>query len=184
MLPRIVQPVLILPALLGWLAGPAQSEAGDFVSAPLELIESGLFCPHDSHGRAEAPDTELGYINLVPAGTRVDFATHVAPGELGMGFGIRFQLAEGAAPRRARIVITHPPIGPAQVTRESWVVTLDTTPSLSQFVFSEDYEIQTGLWVMEIVTEDETLLRQSFTVVPAGDTLISVKMCEGPSLLS
>lgn len=167
------------------LAGPAIARAGNFVSDPMILEDLGVFCPDDSTGRVEAPGTERGFIDLIEGDPQVDFHTDVVPGELGLGFGMRFRLADGEAPRMGRVVITHPPFGSPPVTTESYVITLESERSgMTQFDFDDPYEVQYGTWTMGIEVDGRILLEHDFEVVPEGSTPISTRMCDGPPMTS
>ncbi|MGR3453316.1 DUF3859 domain-containing protein [Pseudooceanicola sp.] len=167
------------------IAGPALGQTGDFVSPLIVLEEYGVFCPDEPSGQVAAPDTERGFIDLIDGDPRVHFHTDVVPGELGLGFGLRFRLADETTVIPGRVIITHPPFGSPPVSRESYAITLGGPGSnMTQFDFDDAYEIALGPWTMEIEAGGEILLRQSFTVVPEGQTPISARMCEGPALTS
>jgi len=167
------------------IAGPALGQTGNFVSPKVELLEYGVFCPDEPTGQVAAPDTERGFIDLIDGDPPVDFHTDVVPGELGLGFGMRFRLADGEGPRMGRVIITHPPFGSPPIERESYTITLDSeSTSMTQFDFDDPYEVQHGTWTLAIEMDGEIVLQQSFTVVPEGTTPVSTKMCEGPDMLS
>lgn len=167
------------------IAGPALGQTGNFVSPRIVLEEYGVFCPDDPTGRVPAPDTERGFIDLIDGDPRVDFHTDVVPGELGMGFGMRFRLADDRLGIPGRVVITHPPFGTPPVSRESYPITLGGPGSnMTQFDFDDRYEIVHGRWTMEIEVGGEILLRQNFTVVPEGTTPVSSRLCDAPALTS
>lgn len=167
-----------------FVAGPALCGTGPFVKAPLILEEYGIFCPDEATGRIEAPDTERGFIDLITGDPRVDFHTDIVPGELGLGFGMRFRLEDGLGPRVGRVIITHPPFGAQAVTRESYPITIDGEgTSMTQFDFDDDYEVQYGAWTLAIEVDGEVLLSHTFTVVPKEQSAISTKLCKGPALL-
>ncbi|WP_176440852.1 DUF3859 domain-containing protein [Oceanicola sp. 22II-s10i] len=149
------------------------------------LEEFGVYCPDEATGRVEAPDTERGFIDLIQGDPRVDFQTDVVPGELGLGFGMRFRFEDGHGVRMGRVIITHPPFGNPPVTRESYSITVESdVSSMTQFDFDDDYEIQYGTWTLAIEVDGEILLSRDFHVVPKEQSPISTKLCEGPSLLS
>lgn len=174
-----------LAILATLIAGPALAQTGNFVSDPLVLEEFGVFCPDEPTERIEAPDTERGFIDLIAGDPRVDFHTDVVPGEIGLGFGLRFRLAPGLLPRVGRVIITHPPFGEPPVTRESYAITVESDfTSMSQFDFDDPYEVQYGTWTMAIEVDGEILLQQSFNVVPKEQSPISTKLCEAPALMS
>ncbi|OWU86548.1 hypothetical protein ATO6_07100 [Oceanicola sp. 22II-s10i] len=167
------------------IAGPLPSAAGNLVKSPMILEEFGVYCPDEATGRVEAPDTERGFIDLIQGDPRVDFQTDVVPGELGLGFGMRFRFEDGHGVRMGRVIITHPPFGNPPVTRESYSITVESdVSSMTQFDFDDDYEIQYGTWTLAIEVDGEILLSRDFHVVPKEQSPISTKLCEGPSLLS
>ncbi|WP_370284203.1 DUF3859 domain-containing protein [Pseudooceanicola sp.] len=167
------------------IAGPALGQTGNFVSPRVELLEFGIFCPDEPSGQVEAPDTERGFIDLIDGDPPVDFRTDVVPGELGLGFGMRFRLAGDEGLRMGRVIITHPPFGSPPIARESYAITLDgSATSMTQFDFDDPYEVQPGTWSMAVEIDGEIVLRQDFTVVPKEMSPISKKMCDGPDLLS
>ncbi|WP_238366831.1 DUF3859 domain-containing protein [Mesobacterium pallidum] len=168
------------------LAGPAHAEPANFVSDPLILENVGVFCPTEAEAQRAAPETEKGFIDLVTDPGPPDFATTLVPGELGLGFGVRYRLAPGSAsPQVGRIVLTHPPYGPAGRTVDSYTVTLTTDAlGLSSFQFDDAYEIVHGTWVMRLELDGAVVLQQVFEVVPPALATVSIGWCEGPKLLS
>lgn len=167
------------------IAGPALGQTGNFVSPRVVLEEYGVFCPDQTTGQVEAPDTERGFIDIIEGDPRVDFHTDVVPGELGLGFGMRFRLAEEGLPRVGRVIITHPPFGSPPVSRESYAITVDSaSTSMTQFDFDDAYEVQHGTWTLAIELDGEIVLQQTFSVVPEGTTPVSLDMCDGPPMMS
>lgn len=167
------------------LAGTAGAQDGDFVAPPLELIEAGIFCPIESSESAPAPDTERGFIDLIEGDVTADFLSVIAPGELDMGFGIRYKLVEGAGSAQAVVTTIHPPFGTPPVSVERWTNTIhDDSASLSLFRFDDAYEIALGEWRFEISVGGEVLLRQTFFVIPPEDSLIRLDKCAGPATIS
>lgn len=155
------------------------------MASPMVLVDAGIFCPLDASQREEAPGTERGYIDILDGIALVDFKTTTVPGELGLGFGIRFQLEAGMEPREAFIITDHPPFGSPPVTRERYSTTVysDST-NASLFTFDDDYEIQYGEWTLSVEIDGEIVLSQSFNIVPPEDSIISLDLCGEPALLS
>lgn len=173
-------------ALSGLLAGSAfASGTGNFVKPPMILVEAGVYCPDESVGRQEAPETERGYIDLIEGEAAVEFHTTVVPGQLTMGFGMRFKLEDGVAPVLGRVIVTHPPYGEPPVTRESYAISIESSDlSMTGFDFDSPYEIQFGTWTLAIEVDGEILLSQEFEVVPPDLAPVTIDMCEGPAILS
>lgn len=168
-----------LSALAAW------AQEGDFVKPPLELIEAGVFCPVESTGTEVAPGTERGYIDLIEGDVTADFRSAIVPGELEMGFGIRYKLAEGAGTASVVVATIHPPFGTPPVSREEWVNTVhDDSNSMSLFRFDDAYEIALGEWRFELSIDGELVARQTFFVIPPEDSLIRLDKCTGPATIS
>jgi len=177
--------IAALSLALAAMAGAVSASGVDHVTDPIVLVESGVFCPNLTAGQREAPGTESGFIKLIDGEATVDFHTHTVPGQLEMGFGMRFRLADGELPRSAMVTVTHPPTGPRGVTEESWMIELsDQSLSMTLFSFDEPYEVQFGTWTMAVSVAGEELLHQTFDVVPPEATPVSIDMCEGPALMS
>lgn len=161
------------------------AEDGDFVTSPLELIDYGVFCPHPSAGTKDAPETERGFIALLPEVVPPDFSGTVVPGTLGLSFGILYQLEPGAGEAEVVIQNIHPPIGASGNTIERFGSHVgEFTPSIALFSFDAPYEIVFGTWTLSVLLDGVEVLRKSFTVVPPDTTAISSDMCEGPPPMS
>lgn len=167
------------------LAHGAWAENARVVKDPMIFVEAGIFCPREASGREEAPGTERGYIDLIDGELTADFHTTIIPGELGIGFGVRFQLQEGMGARTAYIVTEHPPFGSPPVTVERYATTVyDDSANASLFTFDFPYEVATGTWTIGVEIDGEMVLSQEFTIVPPEDSFISADMCRGPALMS
>lgn len=172
-------------ALTGLFAGPALCETGDFVLPGVVLLEAGIYCPEVADGRMEAPDTESGYIDLLSGEVRAAYLGNVVPGEIGIGFGMRYQVEPETGMISGRMVVTHPPMGDSGITRQSYTVILDPAQSnMSQYDFDFPYEIVQGTWTMTLEIAGLPALRQSFTVVPPEAAPFSIDECEGPVPMS
>ncbi|MAM61795.1 DUF3859 domain-containing protein [Maritimibacter sp. UBA3975] len=188
MLTRLAQ-TIARPVLTGGafalLASVAVAQEGLTVRDPMVFIEAGIFCPREASGREEAPGTERGYIDLIDGELYADFHTNVVPGEIGLGFGIRFQLQEGLGARNVEIVTTHPPFGSPPVTVERYATTAyDDSPNASLFTFDYPYEVALGEWTIAVELDGEVVLSQTFTIIPPEDSIIHADMCDGPALMS
>ncbi|QPM91014.1 DUF3859 domain-containing protein [Pseudooceanicola algae] len=156
----------------------------DFVSAPIELEEAGVYCPVDHVGRAAAPDTESGYILLMEGDQRVALHSRVVPASLGISFGVRIRHAPGAPMGNYRMVVTHPPYGPRNISVESWDPNISTGWGVRSFQFEYDRELQVGPWSMELYQGDDLLMRQSFQVVPPQEAPEAIEICFGGTFIS
>jgi hypothetical protein len=180
-----LRPALIGGALVVSAVAARADMAPPRVGDGIVFVEAGLFCPLTATGREAAPDTERGYVDVIDQIMTADFATTTVPGEVGIGFGIRFKLPEGAPSRAARIVTTHPPFGSPPVTTESYATTVhgDST-NASLFTFDFPYEIALGEWTLSVEIGGEIVLSQRFNVVPAEESFIRASMCDGPAMTS
>lgn len=167
------------------LATPLFAEGADFSKEPLVLLEAGVFCPIESTAQQDAPNTERGFIDIIEGDNSPDFTTTIVPGELDMGFGIRYMLAEGYGTAPVLVTTLHPPFGEPPVTREEWINNAnDEFASMSLFRFDDEYEIALGEWTFELSIDGETLVRQTFFVIPPEDSVVRLAMCKGPAILS
>ncbi|GGG66752.1 hypothetical protein GCM10011415_12020 [Salipiger pallidus] len=179
---------LVLSVLLGLslAMGPAHGAmAEDFVRDPAVLIDHGVICQISSEGSRPAPDTMVGQINLIEQTRDLDVTTQLVPATAGISFGIKFMLAPGAGTREATVIVTHPPMGEAGITRETWLSTVDEfSPSLNLFTFEFPYEMVPGPWVMALELDGERVLEQSFEVVSELAAPAVLSVCYGQDFVS
>lgn len=168
------------------LAGARSTSAtsGDFVTAPIEMEEAGIYCPSDHVGTEPAPETESGYILLMAGDQRVALHSRTVPAHLGISFGVRIRLAPGVDAGDYRMVVQHPPFGPMDITHESWDPNLRDDWGVRSFQFEYEREMQIGLWSFEVQHGDKVLMRQTFNVVPMADAPEAVDLCFGSTFLS
>jgi hypothetical protein len=175
-------PTIALSQGLAEVASSATSR--DFIRAPLEMEEAGIYCPSAHVGTEPAPETESGYILLMAGDQRVALNSRTVPAHLGISFGVRIRLAPGSEASDYRMVVLHPPYGPMDITQESWDPNLRDDWGVRSFQFEYEREMQPGLWAFEVHRGDEVLMRQSFTVVPMADAPEAVDLCFGGTFLS
>ena len=159
---------LALIAALWAVPGFAQ-DGPSFVVAPADLLEYGVICDVDIEGQQPAPDTESGSLNIIGEAEGVDVVTRLVPAELGLTFGVRLGMEEGAVPLAGRVVVEHPPLDPSGVTRESWSAELLPGGALvSLYSFEAAHELVTGRWIFRFEAGGEVLSEQHFDVVDAA----------------
>lgn len=166
------------------LAQTADAPGGDLIRAPLEMDEAGIYCPTDHVSKEPAPDTESGYILLTEGNPQLALTSRVVPAYIGLSFGLRIRLAPGTPPGPYIFTVRHPPVGPRQVTVESWDPALSSNWGVRSFNFEFDRELVPGTWSFEVHQGDELLLRQSFEVVPAMQAPAAIDICFGNSFVS
>ncbi len=172
--------------LLSALPAAAQGTAplADILLPPLEMSEAGIYCPADHVAKEDAPDTESGYILLTEENPEMVLSSRVVPAYIGISFGIRIRLEPGAPLEPYVFTVHHPPVGPRQVTTESWNPALDSRWGVRSFNFEFDRELVTGTWTFEVSRDDVVLLRQSFEVVPPMQAPEAIDICFGNTFVS
>ncbi|WP_158585628.1 DUF3859 domain-containing protein [Pseudooceanicola sediminis] len=156
----------------------------DFVRAPVEMAEAGIYCPSDHVGTEPAPETESGYILLMAGDQRVALHSRTVPAHLGISFGVRIRLTPGSDTRNYRMVVQHPPYGALDITQEIWDPNLRGDWGVRSFQFEYEREMQPGLWSFEVHRGDEVLMRQTFNVVPMSEAPEAIDLCFGGTFLS
>ncbi len=161
-----LSPPLIRLALLIALSASGSAGAAQGSEPPLKLLDHGVICDVTFQGRREAPLTESGQINLIDQSREMDVTTPRVPARIGLSFGIRVVAHPGAGVPDARIVVTHPPLGPARVTVQSWGSPISPGGTgIGLFTFEHDYELVKGPWRFQILSGDTILVDQPFEVV-------------------
>ena len=155
MLPRLAPLVLLL-------AAPA--------AAQVRLVETGIVCPRIVTGEMRpAPDTEFGEIRQIDQPVIFDLDARTVPTMTNLGFGFRIGLEAGQPARDVTIVVTHPPMGPRAVTRQSWSDRLEPgEDSVDLFTFEEDYEKVPGRWTFSVEIDGSVVVEAPFDVVAEG----------------
>ncbi|KUF10095.1 DUF3859 domain-containing protein [Pseudoponticoccus marisrubri] len=160
------------------LAGTAQAEGASFAEPPMILLDHGVICEIELDGHREAPGTESGRLNIVDQDQALDLTTAAVPAQIGLSFGIRATLEDGVDPGDVEVVVTHPPMGPRNITEERWDA--EMTPgdiALNLFTFEYDYELVQGPWSFQLRRDDRTLLRQDFVVGPRDSVPVVQDTC-------
>lgn len=170
-------------ALVLTLAAPVSAAGGEIVPRAQGGVEYGLtfdgygvICAIDTEGQRVAPDTESGVLNVVPQGRAFDVVTDVVPAEPGISFGIR---TGGVTPAlmAARVEVTHPPMGPQDVTRQSWDY-VPGNPALNLFTFEHPYEAVKGLWTFRVLGADGAVLAaKRFSVTDLSEAPAAARAC-------
>ncbi|MEC3861510.1 DUF3859 domain-containing protein [Mesobacterium sp. TK19101] len=174
-------------ALTLLLASLGTTGAGQSVSdSPVALVDYGIFCPFEHTGESRpAPDTENGQVFLVDHAREVDIRGDTVPAILGFAFGIRYRLEPGVNLPPTRVIVTHPPLGAAGMTRQSW----DFRPNpgdiaVSLFSFDMPYEMVPGDWSFLLTDGTRTYLERRFRVVPGDQMPWVFDLCQGPAPMS
>ena len=150
-------PVLCLaaPAALADPAAPA-------LSPGVQLVDYGIYCITESTGTQPAPETSLGYIDMLPGVPEMIYRQQAIPGRLGTSFGVVIQVDRDIPD--ARIETWKP--GAARA--ETWYDDIFAdSPQMRGFAFDYPEEIILGLWRMEAWEGDTRLYSVEFEVRPA-----------------
>jgi hypothetical protein len=165
------------------LAAPARAEPAP--SGPIQLDSHGVICELRPQGSRPAPGTVSGILNLIDQARDIDVVTNTVPAELGLSFGVRAMLADDAPAMMVDVVVTHPPMGPAGQTVETWGTTLlPGDMALNVFTFEAEWELVQGPWRFQLHQNGEVLLDQGFMVTPPGTVPAVQAACHGAMILS
>ncbi len=142
------------------------AQAGSAQTPSVTLDAYGVLCAVEVQGQRPAPDTASGTMNLIEQERQFDVVTTRVPARIGLSFGIRAKRAPGSGVGDVRIVVTHPPLGPQGITRQSWVTPMDDVrPSLNLFSFENDHELVQGRWTFRVIDNGRPVMEQAFDVV-------------------
>ena len=154
-----------LAAALCLFAAPAFAQGGDILSPEIGLFEAGVLCAAEPVATQPAPDTIAGFINVIDGDP--EFVSHgrLVPAVIGISFGVRSAAVAQEFPV-VEIIVTHPPMGPDGVTRQSYLSDIGTTaPSMSFYAFEFDEELVLGDWTFTAMAGEEILWSAGFEVV-------------------
>ena len=143
----------------------AQEAAGDTVAAVLSHFEAGILCAQEVIGTSPAPDTVAGITNIIENDPPFVSNGRQVPAVLGVGFGVKAQSA-GIDYPEVTMVLTHPPMGPEGMTRQSYTTSIGTADtSISFYQLEYDYELVIGHWTFTAMAAGKVLYSAGFDVV-------------------
>ena len=165
-------------------AGPLLAQSGDQLGPMMASFKAGIFCAPKVVSTTPAPDTVAGVTNVIEEVPPFVSAGRNVPAVLGMGFGI----LSGSKQQMlldVLVVVTHPPMGDAGVTRQSYYTDITNMgESMTLYQFDYDYELVQGPWTITATQGDEVLFRAGFTVVPPQQVPELAGVCGYENLLS
>lgn len=166
------------------LAAAAEPPEADLRAPEIALFEAGILCAPEAVGTEPAPDTVAGFTNVIEGDP--GFVSHgrLVPAVIGVGFGVRAQSKAADFPA-VTMVVTHPPMGPEGVTRQSYgsaIGSADT--SLSYYHLEYDYELVIGRWTFTALDGDRVLYAAVFDVVPPAEVPELASICGYEDLIS
>jgi hypothetical protein len=152
--------LIALPVTLVALAALAEP-APPVASPGVEIIGVGVYCRPEIETTEDAPETELGYVGLLPGVPELVFQQQEIPARLGISFGIitvTDRDIPGARMETWRPGAERPDIWYSDVIAGS--------PRISGFGFDFANELITGTWRMEAWEGDTRLYSVEFEVLP------------------
>jgi len=174
------------PALVAGLtmSGAAQAEEGIILSPRVAMLTAGLFCAPEEGGRRPAPDTINGWVHAPGEPIEMVAQGQVVPAMLGLGFGVRFTLAD-TQDTDIRYTVTHPPMPPSGATSQSWdgqITAGFVGTALFQFDITD--ELQPGDWQFSATSDGDMLFSVGFTVRSASALPGMLGLCSSGDMLS
>lgn len=168
---------LLLPA-------PLLAQSVDQLSPRMASFRAGVFCAPKVISTTPAPDTIAGVTNVIEDVPPFVSAGRNVPAVLGMGFGV-LAGAKQQLLLDVLVVVTHPPMGEAGVTRQSYYTDITNIgQSMTLYQFDYDYELVEGPWTITATQGDEILFRAGFIVVPPAMVPELAGVCGYEDLLS
>ena len=148
-------------------------------------VEAGVICAPETTGTLEAPGTIAGTTHLIEEEPPFVAITRRVPAVLGIGFGVKSRSVDMAGITDVLMTVTHPPMGPEGVTKQTFeTIIRGTDPSLTFYQFDFDYELVTGVWQLEASQNGEVLYRTTFEVLPPEQVAELAQVCGFEELLS
>lgn len=163
----------------------AQAPQPDVIASTMASVEAGVICAPEATGVLDAPDTVAGTTHVIAEEPPFVAITRRVPAVLGIGFGVKSRTADFAGLNGVTMTVTHPAMGSAGATQQSFATTIrGTDPSLTFYQFDFDYELLPGIWQMTADFEGEILFRTTFEVLPPEDVPELAAICGFEELLS
>jgi hypothetical protein len=157
-MPRLLTLLVLLFSATLALADPAPPTA----IPGIRITDFGVYCRPDSEGTEPAPETSLGYINLLSALPEFVHRQQDIPATMGTSFGVVVQADRDIL--QARIETWKP----GRDQPEIWYTDLFAdTPRMRGFAFDFPEEVILGTWRMEAWDGDTRLYSVEFEVRPA-----------------
>jgi hypothetical protein len=157
---------VVLPALLSCLSAlPSLAELAPIVTAPGVTLEKvGIYCRLEAEGREDAPETDLGYIQLLSGTPDFAFEQREVPARLGISFGI-LAMSDRDIPQ-ARIEVYRPGTAKPDVWYSDFIA---GAPAVRGFSFDFAHELVPGVWRFEAWDDKKQLYSVEFLVLPGSE---------------
>lgn len=152
-------------AAFALLTGPANAELAPITAAPGIKVESlGVYCNVESSGREDAPETDLGYIDLLTGIPEFAFEQREIPARLGISFGLVATSDRDIS--QARIETTRPGAAKPDIWYSDFIA---GEPALRGFSFDFARELTPGIWRMDAFDGARLLYSVEFEVLPGTE---------------
>lgn len=177
------------PMRLGWAlvlltAGPAFGQSVDQLGPQIARFRAGIFCAPEVVSTTPAPDTVAGVTNVIEAVPPLVSNGRKVPAVQGMGFGV-LSGARDQLLLDVLVVVTHPPMGEAGITRQSYSSEITNFgESMTLYQFDYAYELVEGPWTITASKDGVILFRAGFTVVTPAMVPELAGVCGYENLLS
>ena len=176
------RPVILALTLLS--AGAVSAQSIDQIGPLMSSFKAGIFCAPTVVSTEPAPDTVAGVTNVIEDVPPLVSSGRNVPAVLGMGFGILSGSKQGML-LDVLVVVTHPPMGDAGVTQQSYYTQITNTgESMTLYQFDYAYELVQGPWTITATQGDDLLFRAGFTVVSPQQVPELAGVCGYEGLLS
>jgi Domain of unknown function (DUF3859) len=127
----------------------------------ITIVDYGIYCQPGIVGQEEAPDTDLGYVNLFSENPVIRFHQQEVPAELGVSFGVIVRSDTDFPSARMQSW------KPGQTKPDIWYAELVAGDETSRgFTFEFEEELVIGTWRQEAWDGDRLLYRIEFEVMP------------------
>lgn len=156
---------VLLPSAASAQEGSVEAVAPPELAAEIADIKWGIFCALREMDRVPAPGTLSGWLHVPKEALDFHWPHHrVVPAALGLAFGVRARLAEGAAPIEVEIRVYRP----GRDRPDVWTSWLGESFNLVFFRFDTEDELLTGAWRFEAWDGERQIYAVEFQVVPAS----------------
>ncbi|MHA6346263.1 DUF3859 domain-containing protein [Roseivivax sp. CAU 1761] len=166
------------------LAATGRAAAGSAEFDPLRFdLQQGIFCEVRTDGRAPAPDTVAGEIELFSEIPDFQWLGARVPAVPGISFGVRTEARDARIYSGVTMRLTHPAFRRSGATEQSYVTSLGGAGvSINAYTFDTAEELALGIWTFTARHGDEVLYHAQFEVVPPAAEPRIAAACGGMPL--
>ncbi len=156
---------LLVAIVFALLAGPGLADIAPITTSEGIVIESaGVYCKVESEGREDAPETDLGYIDILSGLPEFAFKQRQIPARLGIAFGLVAISDHDIF--QARIETLRPGAAKPDIWYSDFIA---GEPALRGFSFDFAHELTPGIWRMDAYDGSRLLYSVDFEVLPGTE---------------